>query len=89
MDNFVDNETPSGAIEGVTDTFALASMPIPGSVRLYKRGLRMRPGADHDYTIAGSTITFNTGALPGPGDNLVADYRTVTPLSLPGNPASS
>ncbi len=39
----------------------------------------MRPGADHDYMICGSTIIFNIGAVPQPGDNIVADYWTTTP----------
>ncbi len=75
----VDNETRSSALDGANATFMLASMPIPGSVRVYKRGLRMRPGADHDYIVTGRTVTFNAGALPLPGDNLVVDYRTGTP----------
>jgi hypothetical protein len=91
MDGFVDNETPSGILDGINATFTLEFTPIVGSLHLWKRGLRMRAGADHDYTIAGSTIVFNVGAVPGPDDSLVVDYRisTVGGLSLPRTPASS
>jgi hypothetical protein len=72
----VDNETPSGIIDGTNATFTLAFTPIAGSVHLFRRGLRMRRGAENDYTVTGPTITFNAGAVPRPGDNILADYRT-------------
>ncbi len=86
----VDRETPSGALDGANATFTLAFMPIPGSVHVYKRGLRMRPGADHDYTISDRMITFNVGAVPQPADNLVVDYRTSASVGEPAaDPAGS
>ncbi len=63
----VDNETPSGALDGTNVVFTLAFPPLAGSVHLFKRGLRMTPGADNDYTIAGRTITFKGGADSGAG----------------------
>ena len=79
----VDHETPSGALDGINAIFTLAFTPIAGSVHLLKRGLRMTPGAENDYTIWGRTITFNVGAVPQDGDNLVVDYRTTTPWAEP------
>jgi hypothetical protein len=72
---FVDNETPSGTINGVNDTFTLAFTPVVGSEHLFKNGLRMKSGVSNDYTISGATITFNAGQIPQTGDTLVADYR--------------
>ena len=74
------NETTSGGLDGSNSTFTLAFTPIAGSVHLLKRGLRMTPGAENDYTIWGRTITFNVGAVPQAGDNLVVDYRTTMPV---------
>lgn len=68
---FVDNETPSGAMDSVNATFTLANTPIVGSVHLYLRGLRLKPGAG--YTISGTTITMLI--IPDSGDELIADYR--------------
>ena len=73
--NFVDNEEPSGIINGVNDTFTLANTPVPGSEKIFKNGIRMRIGASRDYTIAGGTIIFNAGAIPQTGNSLWADYR--------------
>ena len=71
----VDNEVPGGAIDGVNDTFTLAFTPIVGSQHLYKNGIRQKPGAGNDYTISGSTITFEPGNIPIVLDTLIADYR--------------
>lgn len=71
---FVDAETPQGAIDGVNARFTLSSAPNPGgSLQLYRNGLLQRAGVD--YTLSGNTVTFLAGALPQPGDTLVAWYR--------------
>lgn len=56
--NFVDKETPSGALNGVNTTFTLANTPITGSEHVYLNGLLQESGAGEDYTISGATITF-------------------------------
>lgn len=72
----VDNETPSGTIDGVNAAFTLANNPDPdSSLRLSLNGLRMRSGAGNDYTLSGVTITFETDQIPQTGDVLLADYR--------------
>lgn len=74
--NFIDNEIPGGVINGVNDTFTLASTPDAGTnVKLYLNGIYMRQGASEDYIISGLTITFAAGQLPQTGDSLVANYR--------------
>lgn len=70
--DFVDNEVPSGAIDGVNVTFVLAFTPTPAtSLELYQNGLLLVEGLH--YTLAGATIT--TSVAPSVGDNLVAFYR--------------
>jgi len=75
--NFVDAATPTGTINGTNLTFTLAYTPNPvSSVKLYKNGLLLSQASSGDYTISGSTITFNsTATTPQTGDTLVVSYR--------------
>jgi hypothetical protein len=70
---FVEQETPSGAVNGSNAAFVLAFGPVTGSVHLYKNGIRQTAAVD--YTIAGSAITFLAGAIPQTGDTVRVDYR--------------
>lgn len=72
--DFVFGETPTGTINGTNDEFSLANTPEAGTVRIYLNGVRMNAGAGNDYTIAGGTITFESGQVPQTGDVLLADY---------------
>ena len=69
--NFVDDETPSGTINGSTTVFTLANTPVAGTVKVYLNGLRQK--VTTDYTISGATITYLSAPLTG--DILTADYR--------------
>jgi len=71
--NFVDNETPSGTINGSNVTFTLAFTPTAGSEHLYLNGVLQNPGGGNDYTISGATITYNNA--PQTGDVLLVSYR--------------
>jgi len=72
--NFVDGETPTGAVNGSNAAFTLASAPNPSSsLVVYRNGLRMKLNAD--YTLSGSTVTFVSGQLPQTGDTLLCSYR--------------
>jgi hypothetical protein len=71
-----DGEIPGGVINGVNPVFTLATAPNPvNSLRLYKNGLLLAPGASNDFTLSGATISFVTGAIPQSGDTLQASYR--------------
>jgi hypothetical protein len=70
---FVDQVTPTGALDGVNATFALPSAPSAGSLYVWRNGLLMSPGVD--YVLSGSSISFVSGAIPQPGDILRASYR--------------
>lgn len=70
---FIDNETPSGLVNGTNDTYTLAHTPISGSLHLYRNGMRMKPSID--YTVSGSTITFLDVSVPQELDQLLVDYR--------------
>ncbi len=69
--NYVDDETPAGAINGSNVTFTLAHAPSPGiSLQFYINGVLQIQGTD--YTLSGSTITMTSA--PSAGAQLVAYY---------------
>ncbi len=77
---FVDGEVPSGTLDGVNAAFTLSSAPNPAaSLQVFRNGLLLRPGGD--YSLSGSALTFLSGAVPQPGDALVATYRVAVALS--------
>lgn len=57
--------TPTGAVNGINKVFTLPTNP--GAVVLvYLAGVLQNPGVSNDYTISGTTITFNTAPVTGP-----------------------
>jgi hypothetical protein len=72
--SFVDNQIPTGTINGTNLVFKLGSTPNPtSSLRLYKNGILLMQSVD--YTVNGSTINFLTASVPASGDSLVSFYR--------------
>lgn len=64
-------ETPSGVIDGANDTFTLSVAPSsPADLLLWKNGLLQDQGVD--YTLAGTTITFQASSIPPTGSILLA-----------------
>jgi hypothetical protein len=71
---FVDQETPSGAINGVNAAFTLSQTPTPSSsLAVYRNGLRLTSAVD--YTLSGTVITFVTTFVPQSNDTLMCSYR--------------
>jgi hypothetical protein len=71
---FVDNEVPSGSINGTNLVFTLSQIPSPSlSLSLYRNGIALRQGLD--YTLTANTIAFIAAAAPQNGDLLTAFYR--------------
>lgn len=68
---FIDDETPSGTVNGSNTDFTIASEPLSGSLKVYVNGQRMR--VTEDYTLSSNTITFNTP--PPSGSIILVDYR--------------
>ena len=72
---FIDNETPTGLVDGANTGFRLTLTPSPAaSLEIYRNGLRMRQGVD--YSLSGTAVAFISDAVPQPGDVLMASYRT-------------
>jgi hypothetical protein len=73
--NFVDGDTPIGAIDGTNATFTLNGAPDPAtSLSLYRNGVLQKLG--FDYAFSNGSIQFVAGAAPQPSDVLLASYRT-------------
>jgi hypothetical protein len=70
--HFIDDETPSGTIDGNNTAFTLANSPVTSSLKVYLGGSRQR--VTEDYTLSGRTITFTIA--PQVGEVLLVDYRT-------------
>lgn len=74
---FVDNETPSGSLDGKNAQFLLGKPPTPSSsLALFDNGLLMRNGSDYD--LAANTVIFRTCCIPKTSDVLTASYRTLS-----------
>lgn len=67
----VENETPTGTIDGSNKTFTLANTPKSGSVKLYRSGQRLK--LNSDFTLSTATITMTNA--PEVGENLLCDYK--------------
>ena len=68
------NETPSGTVNGVNDTFTLSTAPAPStSLMLFVDGSLVTQGTD--YTLSSATITFAGASIPSVGQVLLATYQ--------------
>lgn len=73
--NFVFSEVPTGTVNGSNAAFTIANTPTAGTVQVYVNGVRQKVGTGNDYTITGTTITFEAGtAIPVTGDVIQVDY---------------
>lgn len=70
--HFIDDETPSGVVNGVNQNFVVSLIPSPASsLKVYVGGQRLR--LTEDYTFSGQTITFLLA--PQTGSIILCDYR--------------
>jgi hypothetical protein len=71
---FIDGETPAGLVDGANSVFSLGNSPEPpSSLELYRNGIRLKAGFDFNLSV--NAVQFVTGAVPQPGDTLLASYR--------------
>ena len=72
--SFVDGEIPVGSIDGINSYYTLQTSPVPStSLQLYRNGVYQTAGTD--FTVSSNSIRFLTGAVPQPGDFVLASYR--------------
>jgi hypothetical protein len=72
---FVDNETPTGTIDGTNRVFTLANAPVGASLQLFVNGLLQTVGVH--YTLSGTIVTFLPGFKPEATAIMRAFYRKV------------
>jgi hypothetical protein len=65
VSEYIVNETPTGAVDNMNTVFALINAPETGTVQVFLNGVLQDPGMTNDYTISGSTVTFNTAPSSG------------------------
>lgn len=70
------NEIPSGLVNGVNIKFALDTIPVANTERLFLNGIRQLKNTD--YTIALDTISFSLP--PEAGDLVTVDYMKSLPI---------
>jgi hypothetical protein len=71
---FVDQDVPTGTIDGSNTVFTLSQAPSPAaSLLLYRNGVLLKAGVD--YTLSGLMVTFGSLSVPQSGDLLLASYR--------------
>jgi len=70
--SIVDNEIPSGSIDGNNVTFNTSFAYVANSTKLYLNGLRQRIGSDYNES-GGTTVTMLY--VPQTNDSLLIDYR--------------
>lgn len=68
----VRNETPSGTVNGINDTFTVAHTPLYGLSLTVNGQLQT---FTTQFTLATATITFTTGNIPQTGDIIRAAYE--------------
>lgn len=75
---WINNETPSGSIDGSNTQFNLAQVPNPSSSLLLTKNGQILYEAT-GYTLSGQTVIFQTGYIPQPpsGGDLVGDQLRV------------
>lgn len=69
----VENETPSGVIDGANVVFMTEFKFFAEHVSVYLNGLRLRPGLSNDYIVT-SDQSFSMNYAPLPGDQIWVDY---------------
>lgn len=70
---FVNQEVPTGTINGSNATFTLAHIPIDESLNVFVAGRLCIE--DTDYTIAGAVLTMDQASVPGVSDTIVVSYN--------------
>lgn len=71
--SFIDEEVPTGDINGVNTAYTLANTPVATSVKVYLNGQRLKNGGGFDWTLSGTTLTLTYA--PETSDVLVVEYR--------------
>jgi hypothetical protein len=70
----VNREQPTGTLNGSNTTFTLANTPNLGTEQVFLNGALLNSGANSDYVVDGTTLTFTLP--PQSGDVILVNYIT-------------
>lgn len=70
---FIDDETPTGAINGTNTVFTISKAPEAGSLKVYRGGQRQRVSQDYTLSEGNKKITFTVA--PVVGEVILCDFR--------------
>jgi len=79
---FSNKEIPVGEIDGINTSYTLANIPVLGSEHLYLNGILIEEGSNTDYSISGSTITFDEPLSEGSKLSCTYYYNDTTPIKI-------
>lgn len=72
--SIINREIPSGTMNGTNTQFTLLNQPNLGTEQVFLNGALLNSGANSDYVVDGSTITFTLA--PQSGDVILVNYIT-------------
>ena len=67
-------ENESASCNGANTDFTLSNTPLANSIQVFLNGLLQEDGSGKDYTVSGTTVSFNVA--PETGDILIIYYIT-------------
>ena len=70
--NFVDEEVPSGTMNGSNTAFTLAHTPISGSLQYILRDMVL---SSSYFSVTGTALTAIGRGIPNSGDDFIVRYR--------------
>lgn len=73
LSKHVDNEQPTGLVDGANTGFATAFKFENSTLKVYLNGLKLSPGIGNDYTVSDNQ-NFVMNYPPETGDVIVVDY---------------
>lgn len=80
----VNNEIPTGTINGSNVDFTITSAFTSGTLRVYLNGQRLRSGVGNDYVETANLRGFTMQYAPATGDVLLVDYIVGTAVYMAG-----
>lgn len=72
--SIVENEVPSGTVNGTNTAFTTANYFSPNSLKVYRNGIRLK-GGGADYTASTAGTSFTTVSAPAASSVLLVDYE--------------
>lgn len=81
ISSIIYHETPYGVKDGINTVFTLAQPPFPGTLEIFKNGLKLDSLSGNDYTVQNKTVTLTT---PVEADDVfIADYQPLLQNAVP------